>query len=54
MSISLSDYYKLMGWDLETGKPTLPTLKRLGLKDVAEGMVRRNLRGEAFNSEFPG
>ena len=40
---SKSDYYKLMGWDLETGKPTLPTLKRLGLRDVAEEMVRRNL-----------
>jgi len=40
---SKSDYYRLMGWDLETGKPTLPTLRRLGLRDVAEEMVRRNL-----------
>ena len=40
---SKSDYYKLMGWDLETGKPTLTTLKRLGLGDVAEEMARRNI-----------
>ena len=40
---SKSDYYRLMGWDSATGKPTLPTLKRLGLKDVAEEMVSRNL-----------
>ena len=39
---SKSDYYRLMGWDSETGKPTLSALKRLGLRDVAEEMVRRN------------
>lgn len=33
---SKSDYYKLMGWDVESGIPTRPTLERLGLKDVAE------------------
>jgi len=38
-----TDYYKLMGWDLETGKPTPPTLKRVGLKEVAEQMAGRGL-----------
>ena len=29
---SKSDYYKLMGWDVESGIPTNSTLERLGLK----------------------
>jgi aldehyde:ferredoxin oxidoreductase len=33
-----SEYYGLMGWDVESGVPTRPTLERLGLKDVADGL----------------
>jgi aldehyde:ferredoxin oxidoreductase len=40
---SKSEYYKLMGWDPETGKPSLATLQRLELKDVAEEMVRKSI-----------
>jgi len=36
-----SDYYRLMGWDVESGIPTHATLERLGLKDVAEGLGRK-------------
>jgi aldehyde:ferredoxin oxidoreductase len=36
---SKSDYYKLMGWDAESGTPTRSTLERLGLKDVADENV---------------
>jgi len=35
---SKSEYYGLMGWDVESGVPTRSTLERLGLKDVAEGL----------------
>ncbi len=35
---SKSEYYGLMGWDVESGVPTPSTLERLGLKDVAEGL----------------
>jgi aldehyde:ferredoxin oxidoreductase len=38
---SKSDYYRLMGWDVESGIPTHSTLERLGLKDVAEGLVKK-------------
>jgi len=38
---SKSDYYRLMGWDVKLGTPTRSTLERLGLKDVAEGLVRK-------------
>ncbi len=31
----LKEYYRLRGWDEETGVPTLETLKSLGLEDVA-------------------
>jgi aldehyde:ferredoxin oxidoreductase len=40
---SKTGYYKLMGWDSETGKPTIAALQRLGLKDVAAEMVQRGL-----------
>ncbi len=30
------DYYRLMGWDLETGMPTRQTLEKYGLADVAD------------------
>jgi aldehyde:ferredoxin oxidoreductase len=32
----LDEYYKLRGWDVETGLLTKDTLERLGLKDVAD------------------
>jgi len=30
------DYYRLRGWNLETGMPTRETLEKYGLQDVAE------------------
>lgn len=32
---SKTEYYKLMGWDVETGLPRLATMKKLGMDDVA-------------------
>jgi aldehyde:ferredoxin oxidoreductase len=32
---ALDEYYRLAGWDLETGRPTPETLERLGLAGVA-------------------
>jgi aldehyde:ferredoxin oxidoreductase len=40
-----SDYYQLMGWDVKTGTPAGPTLEKLGLKEVAEGLEKRGLLG---------
>ena len=37
-----SEYYALMGWDAKSGIPTHPTLERLGLKDVAEGLGKKS------------
>ena len=34
-----------MGWDAKTGTPTGPTLEKLGLKEVAEGLEKRKLLG---------
>jgi len=31
----LDRYYQVRGWDIQTGRPTGPTLRRLGLHDVA-------------------
>jgi aldehyde:ferredoxin oxidoreductase len=41
-----SDYYRLMGWDVKTGTPTGPTLEKLGLKEVAEGLEKKGLLGK--------
>jgi len=38
-----SDYYRLMGWNVKTGTPTGPTLEKLGLKEVADGLKKRGL-----------
>jgi len=38
----LDEYYTLRGWDLVRGWPTLSTLKRLGLDEVAERMEATN------------
>ena len=40
-----SDYYQLMGWDLNTGAPTRSTLEKLELKEVAEGLAKRGAHG---------
>ena len=40
-----SEFYRLMGWDVKTGIPTVSTLERLGLKEVAEGLEKRGLLG---------
>lgn len=42
---SKSEYYKLMGWDVRSGIPTESTLKRSGLKDVAEDLQKRRILG---------
>ena len=34
----IDEYYRLMGWDIKTGKPLQETLERLGLNDVARDM----------------
>jgi aldehyde:ferredoxin oxidoreductase len=34
----LENYYRLMGWDLETGKPLPETLEKLGLKHVIKDL----------------
>jgi len=36
-----SDYYRLMEWDVESGVPTRAALERMGLKDAAEGSVKK-------------
>jgi aldehyde:ferredoxin oxidoreductase len=41
-----SDYYRLMGWDVKTGTPTRPTLEKLGLKEMAEGLEKKGLLGK--------
>jgi aldehyde:ferredoxin oxidoreductase len=32
------DYYKIMGWDMKTGKPYRRTLINLGLEEVAKDL----------------
>ena len=39
----LDRYYQLRGWDVEQGRPTEATLRRLGLEDVARQLVGREL-----------
>jgi aldehyde:ferredoxin oxidoreductase len=34
----MENYYKLMGWDIKTGKPFAETLNKLGLENVARDM----------------
>ena len=34
----LLDYYRVRGWDRETGKPTAEHLRRLGLEDIARDL----------------
>jgi aldehyde:ferredoxin oxidoreductase len=34
----LENYYRLLGWDVETGKPLQSTLKSLNLEYVAKGL----------------
>ena len=36
----LEKYYRLRGWDVERGRPTVSKLRQLGLDDVAEELGR--------------
>ena len=35
----IDEYYELMGWDVETGRPTAATIERLDLGDVVEQLA---------------
>ena len=39
----LDDYYDERGWDITLGIPTLPTLRRLNLSDIAEDLKKRDI-----------
>jgi len=39
----LDEYYTLLGWDTETGRPTQVKLRELGLSDVATELARHRL-----------
>ncbi len=41
MDRMLDDYYRVVGWDRETGVPTRKTLEDLGLSDVADELAKR-------------
>ncbi|MFW9913360.1 MAG: aldehyde ferredoxin oxidoreductase C-terminal domain-containing protein, partial [Candidatus Thorarchaeota archaeon] len=36
----LDEYYEHRGWDLETGRPTMETLKRLGLEKDGKAVIK--------------
>ncbi|MFX1273258.1 MAG: aldehyde ferredoxin oxidoreductase C-terminal domain-containing protein [Promethearchaeota archaeon] len=36
----LDEYYEQRGWDLETGLPTMETLKRLGLEKEGKAVIK--------------
>jgi aldehyde:ferredoxin oxidoreductase len=35
----IDDYYRRMGWEVDTGLPTLETLKRLGMTEFSDVAV---------------
>lgn len=41
----LGEYYRLRGWNTDSGLPTPATLKRLGLDDVAGDLKVREMVG---------
>ena len=41
---SKTEYYKLMGWDVDTGLPTRSSLKKLGMDDVLASFETRAFR----------
>ena len=43
----LDEYYRLNGYDLQTGIPLRPKLEELGLKDVADDLENRKILQEA-------
>jgi aldehyde:ferredoxin oxidoreductase len=49
----LDDYYRLMGWDKETGWPTRERLAQLGLGDVYEVMVAGSSSAAKVRPEWP-
>jgi aldehyde:ferredoxin oxidoreductase len=40
-----TDYYRLRGWDVKTGYPTVAKLNELGLPEVAQDLAQRGLAG---------
>ena len=42
-AVLLDEYYKLRGWDPETGRPTRAKLEELDLADVADQLAERGL-----------
>jgi aldehyde:ferredoxin oxidoreductase len=36
--VMVENYYRLMGWDPKTGKPTPETLEKLGLKEISKDL----------------
>jgi aldehyde:ferredoxin oxidoreductase len=48
-----TNYYRLEGWDIETGWPKKETLDSLGLSQVADALSRRmKSEKESVNSTF--
>lgn len=43
MDRMLDDYYRVVGWDRETGVPTRKTLEDLGLSDVADELAKKGM-----------
>jgi aldehyde:ferredoxin oxidoreductase len=43
MRIAMDMYYEEMGWDKETGAPTLETYRKFGLENVAEELKKKGL-----------
>lgn len=41
----LDRFYKLRGWDKDTGCPTRAKLEALGLKDIADGLANKKRDG---------
>ncbi|MBM4128981.1 MAG: aldehyde ferredoxin oxidoreductase family protein [Nitrospira sp.] len=44
---ALTQFYKLFGYDIETGIPTRETLNKLGLEDVAKDLTKRGVLPKA-------
>ena len=49
----MDGYYRLQGWDIETGWPTSARLAELGLQDVHEPMVEGARRAKRTLPEPP-
>jgi len=40
------EYYRLRGWDVETGRPARAKLVALGMRDVADGLEKAGKLGQ--------